>query len=81
MSAKNRISFSISTIQCISCTPVFKRELLKIPGIIAVTALVMMNLVVVEIDPQKITVDEVKSHVLQIADKAGFSGKVVFSRN
>lgn len=80
MPGKNRISFSVSTIECISCTPIFKRELLKILGVKAVTPFAMMNLIVVEIDPQIITVAEVKSQVLKIAVKAGFSGKVIFSR-
>jgi copper chaperone CopZ len=81
MSGNNKVTFSVSTIECISCTPVFKRELLKIPGVKSITPFVMMNLIVVDIDPQIITIDEVKSHVLKIADSAGFSGKVVFSRN
>lgn len=80
MSGKNRISFSVYSIECISCTPVFKRELLKIPGVKAVTPFAMMNLIVIEIDPQIITVAEVKRQVLKIAAKAGLSGKVIFSK-
>ena len=80
MPGNNRIAFSISTIECISCTPVFRRELLKIPGVKSVTPFVMMNLIEIEIDPKIITIDEIKSRVLKIADSAGFSGKVVFSR-
>lgn len=75
-----KISFSVATIECIACTPVFKRELLKIPGIKDVKPLVMMNQINVEIDPEIISVDRVKEAILEIATKTGFGGKVVFAR-
>ena len=75
----SEISFSVSSIECIACTPYFKRELQKIPGIKDVKPLVMMNRINVEIDPNAITMKEVKQEILKIADKAGFGGRVVFS--
>jgi copper chaperone CopZ len=75
-----RISFSVSTIDCIACTPVFKRELMRLPGIKSVEPLVMLNIINVEIDPRATSVDEVKQKILEIASRAGFEGRVVFSR-
>jgi copper chaperone CopZ len=59
--------------------PVFKRELAKLPGIKTVKPLVMMNVINVEIDPNKTTRETVKAKILEIATRAGFGGKVVFS--
>lgn len=81
MSEKSRVSFSVSTIQCISCTPVFKRELSKIPGVKAVSPYVMMNVIAVDFEPSTITLDEIKERIIKIAVDAGFSGKVVFARS
>jgi len=75
----SEISFSVSGIQCIACTPYFKRELQKIPGIKEVKALVMMNMINVEIDEDITTRDEVKHEILKIAARAGLGGKIVFS--
>jgi copper chaperone CopZ len=74
----NRLSFSVLSLACIACTPVFDRELRKLPGVTAVKPLVMLNSINVEIDPQKITSTELKQEVLKIADRAGLSGKIIF---
>ena len=73
------ISFSVLSIDCISCTPVFKRELQKIPGIKEVKPMVMMKMIKVELDPKATTRVEVKKEILKIATKVGFGGKVVFT--
>lgn len=80
MGRTTKISFSVATIECIACTPVFKRELLKLSGIKNVQPLVMMNQINVEIDPEIISIDKVKEEILEIAAKTGFEGKVVFAR-
>lgn len=76
----SRVSFSVSTIECISCTPLFKRKLLEIGGVKAVTPYVMMNAISVDFDPNVIKLEEIKDRILEIAADAGFSGKVVFAR-
>jgi copper chaperone CopZ len=80
MPEKSRISFSVSTIQCISCTPVFKRELTKIPGVKAVSSYVMMNVIAVDFEPAVITLEDIKKRIIEIVADAGFSGKVKFAR-
>jgi copper chaperone CopZ len=77
---ESRISFSVSSLECIACAPVFKRELMKFHGIKKVEPLVMLNIINVEIDPRETTIDEVKQKILEIASKAGFGGRIVFSR-
>jgi copper chaperone CopZ len=72
------ISFSALSIECIACTPVFKKELQKILGVVSVKPLVMMNMINVEIDPSIITKDEVKKKLLEIATRAGLKEKIVF---
>lgn len=81
MAEKSRVSFSVSTIRCISCTPVFKRELLKIPGVKAVTPYAMMNTIVVDFESNVISLDDIKNSIIKIAADAGFSGLVVFARS
>lgn len=80
MGQTTNISFSVATIECIACTPVFKRELLKLSGIKDVKTLVMMNQINVEIDLEIISPDQVKEEILEIAAKTGFGGKVIFRR-
>jgi copper chaperone CopZ len=76
MTNKNStISFSVSSIECIACTPVFKRELQKLSGIKDVKPFVMTNMIKLEIDPRTVTVDEVKKEILNIVARAGFAAE------
>jgi copper chaperone CopZ len=76
----SKISFSVASIECIACTPFFKRELRKLRGVKHVEPMVMMNTINVELDPKTTSADEVKKEILKIAAKGGFGGKVVFLR-
>ena len=60
------------------CTPVFKKELRKTPGVTDIKPLVMMNMTNVEIDPNIITRDEIKKKLVGIATRAGLEQKIVF---
>jgi copper chaperone CopZ len=73
-----RISFTVSTIDCVACTPIFKWELEKLPGVRGVKPLVMLNRLDVELDPTVVSVDDVKERILTIAKKAGFEERVIF---
>lgn len=66
------------SLVCIACTPLFKKELQKLPGIKEVKPIVMMNMINVELDPRTTTSDEVKKEVLKVAAKAGLKEKIVF---
>ena len=79
LSNRDTISFSMRSIECIACTPVFKRELSKLQGVKEVDPFVMTNTIRVEIDPDVITKEAVKKEILRIATKSGLDNKVVFS--
>ena len=79
--ATYRISFSVSTIECITCTPVFKRELVKVRGVKKVEPLVMLNIIDVDIDPEITNEDEIKRRILEIAERFGYGGKDIFRKN
>ncbi|MGP8128796.1 MAG: hypothetical protein ACLP9D_13450 [Candidatus Bathyarchaeia archaeon] len=66
------------SLVCIACTPIFQRELQKLPGINNVKPIVMLNTINVEIDPKITTTDEVKNQILKIAARAGLKEKLVF---
>ena len=78
MVSRELISFMVLSIECIACTPVFKRELRKTLGVTDVNPLVLMNMITVEIDPNITTKDEVKKKILEIATRAGLKQKIVF---
>ena len=78
MKNNNEISFSVLGLVCIACTPLFQKQLEKLPGIRKVTPIVMMNTINVKIDPETTTSDVVKKEVLRIAAKAGLEEKIVF---
>ncbi len=69
------------SIDCIACTPFFKRELLKVRGVEAVNPIVMLNKIEVEIDSEVVTAEQIKERILAIAQKAGYGGRVVFLRS
>jgi len=74
----NEISFSVLSLVCITCTPLFQKQLEKLPGIRRVRPIVMMNTINVEIDPQMTTSDAVKKKIIEIAAKAGLKENVIF---
>ena len=57
-----------------------QEELQKLTGVREVKSFVMTNTIKVAIDPKIVTIDEVKKEILNVAARAGFSGRVVFSR-
>jgi copper chaperone CopZ len=75
-----KISFSVASISCVACTPAFKKGLERIEGIENVSQLPMLNKIVVEFEPAKIDEAKVKEEIFNIAEKVGFSGKIIISR-
>ena len=75
-----RLSFTVSSLDCIVCMPIFQRELVKITGIQRVKALPLLNKIVVEFAPADVSQEEVKRIVTAIAEKAGLAEKIIFGR-
>jgi hypothetical protein len=75
-----RLSFTVSSLDCIVCTPIFRRELVAATGIERVKPLPLLNKIVVEFVPAEISEEEVKKTVTAIAEKAGLAGKIIFGK-
>lgn len=75
-----RIQFSIASISCVACTPAFKKGLEHVDGVKGVSQLPMFNKIVVEFDPKTIEEARVKEKIIDLAEKAGFKGKVIISK-
>jgi copper chaperone CopZ len=71
----------VRTIDCVACSPAFKRELGRLGGVRSVRALVMLNKILVEFDPSVITEERIKEKIMKVGSKAGFEGKIVFLHN
>jgi copper chaperone CopZ len=77
---KKEIRFSVASISCVACTPAFKKGLERVKGISDVRQLPMLNKVIVEYDPSKADEARVKDAIFEVADRAGFKGKVIISK-
>lgn len=75
---RSRTVFTVKTIECVACTPSFKRELGKLRGVKSVRPLIMLNRIEVEFDDRVISKQEIRSKILEIGAKSGFGGKIVF---
>lgn len=73
-----RTTFTVRTIECVSCTPAFRRHLERVKGVKSVRALVMLNKIEVEFDADVVSKEEIKNKILEVGSKSGFSGKIVF---
>jgi hypothetical protein len=74
-----RVSFTVSSLDCMACRPIFQRKLVNLKGIGSVKPLPMLNKIVVEFFPADVSEEEVKKTILSIAEKTGLSGKIIFS--
>jgi copper chaperone CopZ len=73
-----KVRFSVSGINCVACTPAFRRELARVEGVSSVKELPMLNYVAVEFDPTKTDECYVRARISELAERSGFKGKVVF---
>ena len=78
--ASGRVSFTVSSLDCIACMPVFQRKLVDLKGVESVKPLPMLNRIIVEFSPADVSEEEVKKEVMSIAEKAGLAEKIVFGR-
>ncbi len=76
--SRQELSFIVSSIDCITCFPVFRLRLKKVPGVLEVKELPITNKIIVGYDSSVITKKQLQELVNEIADKAGFGGKVIF---
>jgi copper chaperone CopZ len=75
-----RVSFTVSSLDCIVCIPIFQRKLANLKGIVSVKPLPMLNRVVVEFSSADVSEEEVKKEVMSIAEKVGLSERIIFGK-
>lgn len=72
------LSFTVQTIDCIACTPVFRRHLGKIGGVLEVKELPMTNKIIVVFDGTLLDRSSLERQISKISEKAGFGDKIIF---
>lgn len=75
---KQEMSFTIQTIDCITCSPVFRHHLGKIIGVLEVKELPITNKIIVVFDGTQLDSQKLEQEINKISQKAGFGGKVIF---
>lgn len=63
--------FKVNSIDCIACSPVFKRELQKIVGVRSIAPLVLLNKFKVEYDSKAISRDELREKIAMVSKRLG----------
>lgn len=74
------LSFTVQTIDCIICSPVFRRHLRKISGVKEIKELPITNKIIVVFDETQIDEQALRQKIERISEKAGFGGKLIFHR-
>ena len=77
---QQQISFTVQSIDCITCWPVFRRHLGKVNGVLEVKELPITNKIIVVFDGSKVDRPAVLREINDVAKRAGYDGKVIFSR-
>ncbi|MDE1857965.1 MAG: heavy metal-binding protein [Thaumarchaeota archaeon] len=70
----------MQTVDCIACSPVFRRPLSKVEGVLEVKELPITNKIVVVFDEAKLERERLREEISRIAEKAGLGGKIIFAR-
>ncbi len=72
------LSFTVQTIDCILCSPIFRRPLARIDGVLEVKELPITNKIVVLFDGTRLGRARLSEEVTRVAEKAGLGGKIIF---
>ena len=75
---RRELSFTDQTIDCITCSPFFRRPLAKIEGVLEVKELPITNKIVIVFDEARLERKDLAEEVTRIAKKAGLGGKIIF---
>ncbi|MDG6929415.1 MAG: hypothetical protein JRM99_05470 [Nitrososphaerota archaeon] len=77
---RQEISFTIQTIECVACTPVFSRNLRKLLGVLEVKELPITNKIIVAYDGALLDRDALEAEIRRISKGAGFGDKIIVHR-
>jgi cation transport ATPase len=75
-SKEQEVSFTIQAIDCITCTPVFRRHLWKIDGVLEVKELPITNKIIVVFDDTRLDRHILEQEIIKISQRAGL-GEVI----
>lgn len=75
---RQKLSFTVQTIACIACTPVFRRHLGKIGGVLEVKELPMTNKIIVVFDGTLLDRSALEGEIRKISERAGLGDKIIF---
>ena len=75
---RRELSFTVQTIDCIACTPVFSRHIGKISGVREVKELPITNKIIVAFDGSQLDRSSLEQAINKISKRAGYGGKVIF---
>ncbi|MDG6901304.1 MAG: hypothetical protein JRM80_05020 [Nitrososphaerota archaeon] len=74
------IAFTIQTIECVACTPLFSRNLKKLKGVLEVKELPITNKIVVAYDSAQLQEGILEQEIRRISKGAGFGDKLIVHR-
>ncbi len=74
------LSFTVQSIDCITCSLIFRRHLGKIGGVKEIKELPITNKIIIVFNDTQIERQALKQEIEKISEKAGFGGKLIFHR-
>lgn len=83
MISKDRVqevSFTVQSIGCIACSPIFRRALSKVDGVLEVKELPITNKIVVVFDGFRLGRGGLIEEIGRIAKRAGLGGRIIVVR-
>lgn len=75
---RQQLSFTVQTLDCIACTPIFQRSLGKMAGVLEVKQLPITNKVIVVFDDARLDRESLVAEIDRISWRAGLGGKIIF---
>lgn len=75
---RQQLSFTVQTIDCIACSPVFGRQLRKVDGVLEVKELPITNKIIVVFDGKRLEKRNLEEAIRMIAEKSGYGGMILF---
>ncbi|MDG6980854.1 MAG: hypothetical protein JRN51_07035 [Nitrososphaerota archaeon] len=77
---RQELAFTVQTIDCITCSPFFRRSLKKVDGVLEVKELPITNKIVVVFDEARLERSILLQEIERISQRAGYGGKIIIRR-
>ena len=74
---RQELAFTVQTIDCIACSPFFRRSLTKVEGVLEVKELPITNKIVVVFDEARLERSILLQEIERISQRAGYGGKII----